>query len=76
MLNVFFFPISVMNFINTLIYSIAIYGCLKCLLSSSGSFGFCQTFDDDEWFNDLLMKNADLITAKITLDVNNCLYAA
>ena len=46
------------------------------LLSSSGSFGFCQTFDDDECFNDLLMKNADLITAKITLDVNNCLYAA
>ena len=26
-------------------YSIAICGCLKCLFSSSGWFGFCQTFD-------------------------------
>ena len=25
--------------------SIAICGCLKCPFSSSGSFGFCQTFD-------------------------------
>ena len=24
--------------------SIAVWGCLKCLFSSSGSFGFCQTF--------------------------------
>ena len=26
-------------------FSIAISGCLKCSFSSSGSFGFCQTFD-------------------------------
>ena len=26
-------------------YSIAICSCLKCSFSSSGSFGFCQTFD-------------------------------
>ena len=26
-------------------YSIAICGCLKCTFSSSGSFGFRQTFD-------------------------------
>ena len=26
-------------------YSVAICGCFKCLLSSSGSFGFCKTFD-------------------------------
>ena len=25
--------------------SVAICGCLKCSFSSSGSFGFCQTFD-------------------------------
>ena len=25
--------------------SIAIGGCLKCSFSSSGSFGFCRTFD-------------------------------
>ena len=25
-------------------FSIAICGCLKCFFSSSGSFGFCQTF--------------------------------
>ena len=26
-------------------YSIALCGCLKCSFSSSGSFGFCQTFE-------------------------------
>ena len=41
--------------INYSLFSIAICGCLKCLLSSSGSFGFCQTFDN-ECFNDLLKK--------------------
>ena len=31
-------------FLTSLINSIAICGCLKCSFSSSGSFGFCQTF--------------------------------
>ena len=26
-------------------FSVAMYGCLKCSFSSSGSFGFCQIFD-------------------------------
>ena len=34
--------------------SIVIYGCFKQSFSSSGSFGFCQTFD--QCVNDLLEK--------------------
>ena len=30
---------------NVVFNSIAICGCLKCSFSSSGSFGFCQTFE-------------------------------
>ena len=39
------YPFKWIQLIESSNYSIAICGCLKQLLSSSGSFGFCQTFD-------------------------------